>query len=333
VVKAKLTDEEFAREMQIHGSVGNVARAHGMDPRGLHRRRHKMAERGVVLTTKLTGRPEDHNIPPGFRGEDAWTWPRQKDLWLHEGTAVVFSDAHYWPGEPSLAHRALLQVIKAVKPRAVFANGDIFDGAGLSRFPPFGFSKQPSPVDELHACQERMGEIEQAVPRGCELIWNVGNHDSRWERVLAQQADKFAGLHGLRLADHFPPWEMVWSTMINGSARGPVMVKHRYNGGIHSAYNNTLRAGMSIVTGHTHALEVKPWGDYRGRRWGVQTGSLADLHGPQFEYHENSPSPMCSGFAVLTFHDGEMRPPELCEVIDGKAWFRGEIVAREEIHA
>jgi hypothetical protein len=61
----------------------------------------------------------------------------------------------------------------------------------------------------------------------------------------------------------------------------------------------------------------------------VKTGSLADLHGPQFEYHENSPSPACSGFAVLTFDQGALCPPELCEVIRGKAWFRGEVVAHD----
>ena len=53
----------------------------------------------------------------------------------------------------------------------------------------------------------------------------------------------------------------------------------------------------------------------------------AHLHGPQFEYHENGPSLACSGFAVLTFKDGMLKTPELCEVIDGQAWFRGEVVA------
>jgi hypothetical protein len=104
-----------------------------------------------------------------------------------------------------------------------------------------------------------------------------------------------------------------------------VMIKHRYHNGIHATYNNALKAGRSIVTGHLHRLCVTPWGDYNGRRWGVDTGCLADPHGPQFAYAEDNPSPHCSGFAVLTFdEDGEMLPPELCEVINGCAYFRGE---------
>jgi hypothetical protein len=105
------------------------------------------------------------------------------------------------------------------------------------------------------------------------------------------------------------------------------MVKHKNAGGVHAGYNNTMKGGYTSVTGHTHLLESKPWGDWRGRRWGVQTGTLADLHGPQFEYHENGPSSACSGFVVLNFKDGELLPPELAEVIDGKCIFRGEVVA------
>lgn len=259
--------------------------------------------------------------------EPGWTWPKERPLSIDTGTVVVFSDAHYQPGEPSLAHKALLSVIKDTKPRAVIANGDIFDGGSIGRHPPFGWNTRPTPVDELHACQERMGDIEQAVPKGCELVFTVGNHDIRWERTLATQAQEFRDLFGMRLEHHFSSWDIAWCAPINWSGGHPVMVKHRYANGIHAAFNNSTKSGVTIVTGHTHCLEVKPIADYRGRRWGIQCGSLADLEGPAFEYTEQNPSHACSGFAVLTFRDGLLKPPELAEVIDGKCWFRGEIVA------
>jgi len=107
-------------------------------------------------------------------------------------------------------------------------------------------------------------------------------------------------------------------------------VKHRFNGGIHAAYQNTLKAGTNIVTGHTHYLEVKPWGDYRGRRYGVQTGTLAEPDSPAFSYCEDAPTAWCSGFAVLTYDKyGNLLPPELLEVIDGVAVFRGKAVVRD----
>ena len=256
-----------------------------------------------------------------------WTFPREVPMEVEHGSVIVFSDAHYWPGEPTIAHRAAIAVTKKIKPRAIIANGDVFDGASVSRHDPFGWSSRPSVKQELEVCQERLLDFELAAPKGCALVWNIGNHDVRFERSLATRVPEFACLNMTRMADHFPNWHMRWSTPINKQSKRPVMVKHRHNGGVHAGYNNTLKGGFTTVTGHTHILEAKPWGDYRGRRWGIQTGCLADLHGPAMEYHENSPSSACEGFVVLTFRDGELLPPELCEVIDGQAFFRGEVIA------
>ena len=54
---------------------------------------------------------------------------------------------------------------------------------------------------------------------------------------------------------------------------------------------------------------------------------MADPDDPQFEYAGARPSQACSGFVVLTFRDGQLLQPELCEVVGGKAWFRGEVIA------
>jgi hypothetical protein len=321
--KAAMSDSEFISQWTSLGNAASFSKAHGMAERVVNQRRKRLETKlGLRLLTRPT--PGYESRTPIQNIDAGWTYPRQKDLWLHEGVAVVFSDAHYWPGEPSVAHKALLSVIKDTKPRVIFANGDIFDGVSVSRHDPFGWSSRPNVKQELEACIERMGEVEQVAPNGCQLLWNVGNHDLRFERTLAAKVPEFVGMEMMRLADHFPAWEFQWSTMVNGKEPHPVMVKHRYASGIHAGYNNSLKGGLSIVTGHTHQLESKPWGDYRGRRWGVQTGTLADHHGPQFEYTENAPSPACSGFAVLTFREGRMLPPELCEVLDDTAYFRGK---------
>lgn len=39
-----------------------------------------------------------------------------------------------------------------------------------------------------------------------------------------------------------------------------------------------------------------------------------------------APPNACPGFAVLTFKNGELLPPELCEVRGDKAFFRNEQV-------
>lgn len=324
---AAVSDAEFLEIWKRHGSAQGVADQLGIAVRSVHNRRKRFKERGFDLPSIPAVGYEGH-VPDYYRDdEQGWTFPRELRRSWDTGSVVISSDHHYWPNQDPVAHRALLKVCKVVKPRAKILNGDVMDGVRTGRHPPFGWSHRPSVIDELTICQQRLGEIEQALPRGCERIWNIGNHDIRFERAVATKAPEFTGVKGMRLADHFPGWEMYWSTLINGETAHPVMVKHKNAGGVHAGYNNTMKGGFTSVTGHTHILEAKPWGDWRGRRWGIQTGTICDLHAPQFEYQENSPSPACSGFVVLTFAGGQLLPPETCEVISGRAWFRGQIVA------
>ena len=317
----KLTVAEFVSAWERYGSAGVMSKETGMSESSLQQRRRKLQALGYNLPTRSAMHYES-KVPLHNR-DDRWTFPREKQLTIDTGTVVVSSDHHYWPGEPTVAHKALLEVIRIVKPRVKILNGDVFDGGSIGRHDPFGWSSRPSVKEELEACQEFVGEIEAMLPKGCQKLWNIGNHCLRFERNLVVKVPDYANLFGVRLADHFPGWDMQWSTPINDD----VMVKHRYAGGVHAGYNNTLKGGKTMVTGHTHRLEVKPWGDYNGRRYGVQCGTVSDLHGPQMEYHENGPTDACSGFVVLTFHEGRLLPPELCEVIDERAYFRGKVVA------
>jgi hypothetical protein len=107
-----------------------------------------------------------------------------------------------------------------------------------------------------------------------------------------------------------------------------VVVKHRYKGGIHATHNNTVGSGKTIVTGHLHSLKVTPYADYNGNRFGVDTGTLADPSGPQFvDYLEDNPTNWRSGFAILTFFNGQLLWPELVHDFgNGCIEFRGEVI-------
>lgn len=314
--------DDFIRLWEELGSARLIAQRINIDISNVHQRRRRMEAEGFTFSTRPA---------PGYESrtpilDTGWTYPREIRHDITDGTVVVSSDHHYWPDQVTTAHLALLNVCKALKPRAKILNGDIFDGVSVSRHPPFGWARRPSVREELEACQERIAEIEAVLPKGCQKLWSVGNHDLRFERVLAQNSPQYEGLPGWRLEDHFHGWTFAWSHLINRSTDHPVMVKHKNAGGVHAGYNNTMKGGLSIVTGHTHILEVKPYGDYRGRRYGVQTGTITALDGPQTEYQENGPPNACPGFAVLTFKNGELLPPELCEVRDDKAFFRNEQV-------
>ena len=254
--------------------------------------------------------------------------PTRLDLGIRDGSVIVFSDAHFWPGIRTTAYNGLIWAINNVNDlKAVINNGDAFDGASISRYPRIGFDKTPSVIEELKACELALAEIEdeaKAVNPKVKLMWPLGNHDARFETRLAANAPQYEHIKGFSLADHFPEWQPCWSVWLNDK----VIVKHRWKGGVHATHNNTINSGVTMVTGHLHSLKVTPFDDYHGTRFGVDTGTLAEPLGPQFEnYLEHSPTNWRSGFVVLTFVDGVLLWPEVVRVLDtDKIDFRGQVI-------
>jgi hypothetical protein len=238
---------------------------------------------------------------------------------VEKGHIFIASDCHYWPEESTTAHKAFVSLLTEFKPKTIILNGDVFDGARISRHAALMGTNPPTPKQEIEACQDRLDEIAKASKNAVKL-WTYGNHDVRLFNYIAQNAPELSEFSDLFA--YFPGWHTGWRIDVNGS----VIIKHRYHNGIHSTWNNALKSGRSIVTGHLHQLKTTPFSDYDGRRWGVDAGTLAEPYSDQFTYTEMNPVNWCSGFCVLTFENGKLLPPELCEVINGVAYFRGQRV-------
>lgn len=314
----KYTDDEFIAAWRRLGAPSLVAKELGLNLRGVIARRDKMEQKhGIILDTVSAKAKRTKNEVPkhGFRAI------KEKVI----GPVIIGSDGHFWPGERSVAFGAMIEVIKDLRPSMVIMNGDSFDGARISRHPPGSWASMPTVADELEAVKERHAEIEAYAPQDCNLIWCAGNHDSRFGARLAQAAPEYIQVQGFDIADHFPAWQFCWSIWLNNHT----VVKHRIHQGVHGAYNNTLKSGKSIVTGHTHRLQAIMFADYNGLRWGVECGTLSDF-GPEndkFAYAEDNPVNWSQGFTVLHFApSGMLLEPEFCRVIGTHAWFRGQPV-------
>ena len=313
---AKLSDKEFLEMWKTHQSASVIAKIMDMDVRSIHRRRRTIEDKqGQTLTPK--------NVPLILSKIEN---PARKELGIENGVVLVFSDAHFWPSKHTTAFKGLIWAIKELQPKAVIANGDVFDGASISRYPRIGWDSTPSVIQELKACELAMGEIEDTAKKArhnVNLVWTLGNHDARFENRLASNAPQYEFVKGFSLKDHFPTWHPCWACW----ATDEVVIKHRWKGGIHATHNNTVNAGVSMVTGHLHSLKVTPFNDYNGTRYGVDTGTLADTDGVQFEnYLELSPTNWRSGFAILTFHNGKLLFPELVmKWSENQVQFRGKV--------
>lgn len=311
---AQSTDEDFIRLFESIGAAA-TARTLGITERSVHGRR-------IRLQVKL-GR----SIKSGTKGTnniDALSkHPHRISRTIGNGIALIGSDAHYWPDRITTAHRAFVRFLRDMQPALVCLNGDVIDGAKISRHQPIGWENRPEVIEEIEACKQRLAEIESAAPNAFK-VWTLGNHDSRFETRLATVAPEYARIHGFHLKDHFPYWHPCWSLWINDDT----VVKHRFKSGIHAPHNNTMWAGRSIFTGHLHSMKVMPISDYNGTRFGVDTGTLAEPYGEQFrDYTEDSPVNWRSGFVVATFWKGRLLWPEIAHVIgEGQVQFRGKVI-------
>jgi len=333
------TEEEFVKAWERFNSPKEVADFLQINVRNVYARRRRL-ERTMAVKMPTARNPNARNkeafanSPKGKAGvaldklADIRTKRYEKDIpfEIKDGVVLIASDCHYWPGIVSEAHKALCKLAKALSPKLVILNGDILDGARISRHERAMWQKTPTLKEEIHAVQDRCAEVERASGKAA-IIRTIGNHDARFENYLCRNAPEFEEMTGVTLLDYLPRWRAGWAVHLNHGTDGWVAVRHRpVSGGVHSAYNSTLRSGVHYVHGHLHKLEVKPWSDYRGRRYGIDCGTLAEPAGPQFDYTEAGPLNWASGFVVLTFRNGRLIEPELCVVDRGQAWFRGQNV-------
>jgi hypothetical protein len=317
----KISRIDFIDAWDKYKSASKVAKHLNLTERAVQGRRRRIEQdtNQPLGAYDEKARPYDHIQP-------IKTSLNRVELGVLDQTIIVFSDAHFWPGEYTTAYKGLLWAIKELKPHAVISNGDAFDGATVSRHAPLGWSKVPTVIEELKAVQTHLGEIEEtakAARHNAKLLFTWGNHDTRFATKLAAQAPQYKEVHGFKLEDHLPAWEFAWSVWPTPEC----CIKHRYKSGVHATHNNTVNAGVSIVTGHLHSLKVTPFADYTGNRYGVDTGTLAEPYGPQFEYGEDNPLNHRSGFSVLTFKGGKLLWPELVHKWgDNQVEFRGQVI-------
>lgn len=319
----KVADLEIVKAWAETPSVTTLSRKFGVTPRAMADRVVKLRSKGAKLPSPDRRSPYwDGTAPKWGHWDGLDDHPGLIKLDVKDGMVMVGSDSHYYPGIISTAHRGFVHLAQKLQPKVIIKNGDELDFPKLSRFAPIGWEGRPDVVVEIETAQERLLEIQKAAPNAIRC-WPVGNHDARYETRLATIAPEYARMHGVHLKDSFSHWRPCWSVQINEDT----VVKHRFRNGVHATYNNTLHSGKTMVTGHLHQLKVTPHSDYRGTRWGVDCGTMADPYGPQFyNYTELNPLSWRSGFVVLTFKDGELLWPEVAFVRkEGVIEFRGEL--------
>ncbi len=316
MVTPACTDDQF---MALFDKIGatKLSVELGVNERSVYARRRR-----------LEVRYSEHLAPPTKAALEA-KYPHRLQHDLKNGTVLIGSDFHIWPGQESTALRAFKKFADDVRPSLVILNGDVLDFPLIGRHAPIMWETAPEPYQEIEAAQDHLHDIAKASRRA-RKAWCLGNHDARFESSLANNAARYRNIKGVHLSDHFGLWEKCWSVCINEPVRGgATMVKHKpKGGGMNAARASALNSGMSYVHGHLHSQKVTPITDYNGDRYGVDAGCIADPSYKQFvNYTEDAPLDWRSGFCLLTYKDGRLLMPELVSVWDDRSvQFRGEVI-------
>ena len=311
-------NEVFATEFSSIGAQGMASR-YDVGIRNVCHRRRRAEEalgRSISVPAHLS---RDKTPRPSVRQ----TLKVEKDM-----TILVGSDAHYEINTVTTAHLAFVELAKQLQPDVIVLNGDLLDGASISRHAPLGWEERPTVQDELNAVHQRLQEIEKASPSS-KRYWVMGNHDSRFDMKLADALPQYKGVPGFSLREQFPAWIFSISLWIEGAER-PIMIRHKpIGGGITGGHRTTLMSGVHTVSGHTHHQECKPLTDFTGTRLGIQLGTMAEPNQPTFDYAEDAPKNWSSGFALLSIKKNWLLQPEFVRVHSqheaGEYEWRGEI--------
>lgn len=312
------SDHDFIRVFSALQSPTKVARHFGITERAVYLRRNAIeARQGVALNT---GGQHAQRVP--LTDGAVYRLP------VDNGAILICSDVHVWPGEWTTMQRAFIAFCERFNKKgvlqAVIVNGDVFDGASISRHPTIGWESKPSVKQELEAVDAWLGAVVKASGKA-RRIWPAGNHDGRFETRIANVAPEYRGVNGVHLKDHFQEWTPCWRVDINDD----IVVKHRFQGGIHAPYNNVVKKGKTTITGHLHNGHMRPYRDLRGKRFGVDCGYMGDSPlDPQFVHYLEADEPNWEpSFVVLTFRDGRLMTPEhIWKWDDEHVEFRGDLV-------
>ena len=314
----KLTDAQFIKAWALcGGSPATVARETGLGVRSVYARRADLERRGTELRSNPRDGQFTDRAPPAH-------FERRRNFTILNGTAIVFSDPHWLPDHGRIGTDALEVICHELKPQLVVCGGDALDGTQIGRWDPTrGHHKQASLREQLDCMKANFDSVQNASGKA-QFAWTIGNHDLRLSRYVAVHAEHMLDLPFTRLEDWVPGWPLSWTVEINAGTAGMTVIRHRNQAGM--LHLQGQKAGCHYVHGHLHKLNVHRLPTFAGVRYSIDAGSLADPSSDVFDYAEGGPD-HAQGFAVLTFKDGKLLPPELCEVLDGDAIFRGEVVA------
>lgn len=157
---------------------------------------------------------------------------------------------------------------------------------------------------EVAAVNKELDRLDQLFPNA-KKVFIQGNHEYRLERYIDRQCPELFGIVGteelFRLKErgwHYVPYGPTQLYQILGSR---LYARHEpYAGGVHVAHGTVVKAGCSVIFGHTHRIQEAQVVMANGENHrGISCGWLGDKNSKVMQYVK-SHHQWCLGFSVCS---------------------------------
>lgn len=215
---------------------------------------------------------------------------------------------------------AFITFLGHFQPHALILNGDIIDCFALSKYPRHPTLQRGKPfVDEVKVVRKLLSRCRRAAPRA-EITLVGGNHEQRFEKYLAKNAEEFAGMFTLKDALGLDSLKIKWVGFdINENwidYRG-LLIGHFAKAQKWSAYtakNLMDELGRSFVQSHTHKVGWHTRTYLDREEYGLEIGCMASR-----EAVYATRTHWSLGFLIVYFDEaGRFYPEQVLVHIDGK---------------
>ncbi len=243
--------------LRHRAAAGKIARApdplkpgqflYALAPGGLKEPKAPRAEERFIFSED---QPFDGDIPQPTFGEE----PEDGDPRVE--MVVCFSDVHI-PNHDVRALETVMLFIADQQPDRIILNGDIIDLESASLHP--GAPSDRKVPEEIAAGNEFLDRL-QAIAPNATIHYNMGNHETRFERYVGSRAPHLRGLTTIEKELRFK--ERGITTLPYGEVHfvGNLGFTH---GVFHNDFytkNHLVKYGTSLVLGHTHRPQMYTMG-------------------------------------------------------------------------
>ncbi len=227
----------------------------------------------------------------------------------------IMSDIHF----PFHSMDALLCAIKHLRDQQIdclYLNGDIFDFYSISRH-----EKDKDLRDfprEVELCRDFVRKLREIFPN-IPIYYKMGNHEDRYARSLAIQAEEFAQIHDLQfeIFFHLDKLNFIMVDTWQGMEMGDLLVLHGHElyggGGINPSQNLFNKVLCNTLIGHVHKTSTTQ------RKTGFKefintysTGCLTALSPKYMPFSQHN-----HGFAIVDIENGKSKVNNIT-IKDGK---------------